>query len=68
VTSPTAEGHVRVFAEGSAPLASTLNFRAGQIRANNAVLPISSDGDVRVLTVLPSGSVHVILDAFGYFQ
>lgn len=67
-TQPASPGHVRVFAEGAPPPASTLNFGAGQTRANNAIIPISSDGDVRVLTVLPSGSVHLILDVFGYFQ
>jgi hypothetical protein len=67
-TEPTNFGFVRIYPDGFPPVTSTINFRPGQTRANNAVLPLSRDGDLRVLSTLSSGSVHVVLDAFGYFQ
>ncbi|HSE62703.1 MAG TPA: VCBS repeat-containing protein [Thermoanaerobaculia bacterium] len=68
VTEPTNFGFVRIYPDGFPPVTSTINFRPGQTRANNAVLPLSKDGDLRVLSTLSSGSVHVVLDAVGYFQ
>lgn len=69
-TEPSAQGHLQLFPDGAiAPLASTINFGPAQTRANNAIIPLSNDGDVRVLAGLPAGaSVHVILDVFGYFE
>jgi hypothetical protein len=69
VTQPSAIGDLRLYPTGgSAPLASTINFRAGQTRANNAILPVSANGDLAVQVAMPSGSVHVLIDVFGYFQ
>jgi hypothetical protein len=68
VTQPTSAGHLTVFAAGSAPpLASTLNFSAGQTRANNAVLPLGTGGAIAVQSVT-SGTVHFILDVTGWFE
>jgi hypothetical protein len=67
-TRSTAPGNLRLFASGtSAPLASTLNYVAGQTRANNAVIPLGIDGEISVLCS-PSGTTHVVLDVNGYFQ
>jgi hypothetical protein len=69
VTQPSAIGDLRLYPTGgAAPLASTINFRAGQTRANNAILPVSANGDLAVQVAMPSGSVHVLIDVFGYFQ
>ena len=69
MTQPSTGGHVTAFATGGgAPLASTLNFLAGRTRANNAVLPLGVGGAVSVSSVLPSGTVHFILDVTGYFE
>jgi hypothetical protein len=68
VTEPTNFGFVRIYPDGFPPVTSTINFRPGQTRANNAVLPLSRDGDLRVLSTLSSGSVHLVLDTFGYFE
>ena len=57
--------HASDTARGSA---STVNFRAGQTKANMAVLPLSSEGELTVFSGLASGSSHVILDVVGYFQ
>jgi hypothetical protein len=70
VTQPTSGGHITAFAAGgSVPSTSTLNFSAGQTRANNAVLGLSPAGGVSVSTVLSSGgTVHLIVDVNGYFE
>jgi hypothetical protein len=64
----TAQGNVRLYAAGApAPLASNLNYTAGQNRANNAVAPLSAAGQIALLCS-PSGTTHVVLDVNGYFQ
>ena len=68
VTAPSAQGNLRLFASGTpAPLVSSLNYAAGQTRANNAIAPLSSGGHIAVLCA-PSGTAHVIADVNGYFQ
>jgi hypothetical protein len=68
VTQPTAQGNVRLFpAGGAAPLASTVNYVAGQTRANNAVIGLGVDGKVTA-RCQPSGATHLILDVNGYFE
>lgn len=50
------------------PNTSTINFQAGQTRANNAVVSMAGDGTLAVRpTVTGGGAVHVILDVVGYF-
>ncbi|HSD72167.1 MAG TPA: hypothetical protein VLE54_05225, partial [Thermoanaerobaculia bacterium] len=69
ITQPTTPGHVTVYPAGTAiPLASTLNFRAGQTRANNAILPVGPSGEIAARSGQPSGTVQFILDVNGYFQ
>ncbi len=70
VTGSTADGFLTLHAaDDSTPLTSTINFRTGQTRANNAVLPVSLDGTggLKMLNGSP-GSVDVILDVNGYFE
>jgi hypothetical protein len=68
VTLPSAVGNVRVFAAGApAPQVSSLNYSAGQTRANNAISPLSAAGQL-ALRCGPTGTTHVIVDVNGYFQ
>jgi hypothetical protein len=68
VTQPSAQGNVRFFAAGApAPLVSSLNYVAGQNRANNAIAPLSTGGAVSVRCG-PSGTTHLVVDVNGYFQ
>jgi sugar lactone lactonase YvrE len=61
-------GHLTLYPSGLiAPLASTVNFGPGRVRANNAVVRLSEAGAVTV----KSGSaepVDFIIDVNGYFQ
>ncbi|HEX9286958.1 MAG TPA: hypothetical protein VF999_06795, partial [Thermoanaerobaculia bacterium] len=70
VTQPSSGGHITAFpAGGGAPSTSTVNFSAGQTRANNAVLPLGATGGISVLSVLSAGgAVHLIVDVNGYFE
>jgi hypothetical protein len=69
VTQPTAGGHIQIGSpDGPLFPSSVMNFAAGQTRANNATVPLGSNGDTKVVGVLLSGSVHFILDVTGYYQ
>lgn len=70
VTQPSAGGHLTVYPGGTpVPATSTINFRAGQTRANNAIVPLGANGTVSAVSGQPSGAtVHFILDVNGYFQ
>ncbi len=69
-TQQTAVGHLTAYpADGIQPNVSTLEFKVGQTRANNAFLLLSSDGFGQVNVFNSStGTVHVIVDVNGYFQ
>jgi CSLREA domain-containing protein len=69
VTQPTAQGDLRLFPGGAPlPLVSTINYRAGQTRANNAIVTLGPSNDIDVLSDQSSGTVHFIVDVNGYFQ
>ena len=68
IAGPTSSGYVTVFPGGEGiPSSSSLNYRAGQVRANNAIVPLGTGGTLSVYCS-PSSSVDVILDVNGYFQ
>ncbi len=69
ITGPTAQGHLTFNLVGlPPPLVSTINYRAGQTRANNAILVLGTAGDFVVSCAQASGTVDFILDVNGYFQ
>jgi hypothetical protein len=70
VAGAAAMGNLVLYAGGAAqPLTSTINFGAGQTRANNAVLPVSSDGAATLaIRNNAAGAVHVLVDVNGFFQ
>jgi len=69
VVNATQAGYVTLFpADQGLPATSTLNFQAGQIRSNNAILPLSVDGKLAaILGPAAGGQVDVVLDVSGYF-
>jgi streptogramin lyase len=69
VTGGTASGHLTAYPAGTIlPLASLINYGAGQTRANNGVLALGAGGTVEVHCGQTSGTVQFILDVNGYFQ
>jgi hypothetical protein len=68
VVSPTFAGNLRAFpGEGPSPLTSIINYKAGQVKANNAVLRLGA-GEVSLQNDQGTGTVHVVLDVNGYFK
>jgi hypothetical protein len=62
-------GHLTLYPGGAPlPLASTINYRAGQIRANNAIIPLGSAGDIVVRCGQGSGTADMVIDVNGYFR
>jgi hypothetical protein len=70
--NPTDFGNLRLYpAGGAAPLASSLNFAAGQTRANNAIVSLGLGGELAVqcdMSPGTSGATHFVLDVYGYFK
>lgn len=68
-TASTAAGNLRVYPSGAAlPNTSTVNYSAGQTRANNALVALGSAGQLNVCTSQATGSVEFVLDVTGYFE
>jgi hypothetical protein len=69
VTAPTRDGDLRVQA-ADLPLTNTsiVNFRAGETRANNAVVRLDPSARFLIYVGMASGSVQVIVDVVGYFE
>jgi subtilisin family serine protease len=65
--SPATTGFLALFPTGSTwPGNSTISYRLGKTRANNAILRLSSTGQS---TIYNSGATqHFIIDVTGYFQ
>jgi hypothetical protein len=69
VTTPTAPGFLTLFPGGAdQPLTSTINYSAGQTRANNAVVLLGATGNLSVVCGQASGTAHLIVDVTGYFE
>jgi hypothetical protein len=66
VTQGSAPSYLTVYPSGvSRPLASNLNFAAGQDIANLVVVKVGTGGNAQAYNA--AGQVHVIFDAVGYF-
>jgi uncharacterized repeat protein (TIGR01451 family) len=69
VTQPTATGNMRLYPAGiPLPNVSSINYTAGQTRANNAVVALDEAGELTVYCFQSSGTAHAILDVNGYFE
>jgi uncharacterized repeat protein (TIGR01451 family) len=69
VTEPAAPGNVRLYPAASpVPNASSINYTAGQTRANNAVVSLDGYGQLGLFCAQASGTAHFILDVNGYFE
>jgi hypothetical protein len=50
------------------PTTSTINYSAGQTRANSAVVGLGASGALKVFVGQQAGDVQVFIDMSGYFQ
>ena len=72
VVNATDLGNLRVYpAGGGTPGASTINFTVNKVRANNAVIPLGTGGEIGVRCDMPAGSTgqtDFLFDVSGYFE
>jgi peptidoglycan hydrolase-like protein with peptidoglycan-binding domain len=69
VTDPTGGGYITIYASDVAqPLASNLNFTAGQTVANMVTTAIGADGDVVLFNGSTVSKAHVIVDIAGWYE
>jgi hypothetical protein len=70
VVQPTEGGFLQLYPiGGGAPATSTLNFSAGQVRANNAFLTLGPGGQATALASLADpGTADLVVDVVGYFR
>jgi hypothetical protein len=75
--APTKRGYLAAWDGGSVtPPTSTLNFEAGAITANMAIVPVAPCVDCGTVTGFPSisilngsaGTVHVVVDIVGFYD
>ncbi|HEY6324079.1 MAG TPA: hypothetical protein VJA16_21260 [Thermoanaerobaculia bacterium] len=67
VAGPTAAGYLSLYAGATPPPStSTINFKAGDVRANNAIVS-TGEGDLAV-HLGSIGTVNFVLDVNGYFE
>ncbi|MBV8201515.1 MAG: PQQ-binding-like beta-propeller repeat protein [Acidobacteria bacterium] len=67
--SPATDGLFRVGPSGVANVTSTLNFKAGQIRASNTVIGLTGNPLGAAWVESDSaGAAHLLIDVSGYFQ
>ena len=66
--SPTAAGFLTLWPGGvPRPLASTINYKIGSIRANNAIISEGALKDIAVYCGQVAGTTDLVIDVYGYF-
>jgi hypothetical protein len=72
VVGATDNGNLRLYpADVVPPTVSAINFIPNHARANNAVVPLGSEGRMAVQCDMPPDSVgttHFPFDVYGYFK
>jgi hypothetical protein len=67
VVTPSSAGYVTVYPSGEVrPLASNLNFSAGQTVPNLVMAKVGANGNVTLFNYL--GSTHLVVDRLAYFS
>jgi hypothetical protein len=66
---PSGAGHLVLYASNlpTTPVTSTVNFNAGQARANFALIALPTDGSGTLLALSPVATTHLLIDVSGYF-
>ena len=65
--APAAPGYLALFpGDQAVPNVSTVNFRPGQVRANNAIVPIGADGTLGIFNA-SSWYTEFVVDVSGFF-
>ena len=64
IAEPAGSSYLTIYNCGAVPEASTVNFGDGETMANAGVFPLSSTGDICVVSPVDT---HLIIDVNGYF-
>ncbi|MFC5908117.1 hypothetical protein [Streptacidiphilus monticola] len=64
--SPSTNGYVTVYGSGSVPATSSINFKAGQTTAGQAVVATAMNGTVSIYN--HAGNVHLVVDVEGSYD
>jgi hypothetical protein len=68
VVSPSAAGYITVYPSGSTrPTASTLNYAAGEVVANSAIVKVSQ-ASFTAMSIFSLATTHVVADVTGYYS
>ncbi len=68
VVTPAAAGYITAFPFlGTQPLAATVNYTAGDIRGNYAVVKLDQGASVNELSVYSFAQTHLVADIVGYY-
>lgn len=69
VVAPNGPGFVILQPAGIPVGTSTINFSAGQVRANNTIAQPNGNGELAIVpfVAVAGGTVHVVIDVNGYF-
>lgn len=69
VVGASAAGFITAWPQGfPRPLASSVNFQVGQVRANNGLFQLGSHDALSLFGGISTGHVDVILDVTGWFE
>ena len=71
IVGPAADGYITAFpgnlANAAMPLAATLNYYAGDVKANNTVLKLNQTGTGPHFKIYSTSASHLIADVVGYY-
>lgn len=69
VVSPTTGGYISAYPGDAAtvPLAATLNFNAGDVKGNNAILKLNQTGTGADFGIYTTSATHIVADVVGYY-
>jgi hypothetical protein len=68
-TGSTAPGNIRLFpSDAPLPLTSSINYTSGATRSSNAIIGLSSFGELSAFVGGAGGTVDLIVDVNGYFE
>jgi hypothetical protein len=68
VVSPSTAGYITAYPSNAAqPLAASLNFNAGDVKGNNAVLKLNQTVTGSHLNIYTTSITHLVADVVGYY-
>lgn len=68
VVTPAAGGYITAFPGNVAqPVAATLNFNAGDVKGNNAILKLDQVAATNHLKIYTTSATHLVADVVGYY-